>query len=98
MVSMTDCKPEGVGSIPDVIANVFAFIHRLPKNHIRFHARTFYGSSERVPPRTISKEFNVEPLRVPAERWAEEPIKVLLRVFSDSVSGNCGYELISGYQ
>ena len=42
-----------------------------------------------VPPRTISKRFHLEPLKVPAERWFEEPLKVLLRaLFSESVTKN----------
>ena len=32
---MTDCKPEGAGSILDVIGNVFALIHQLPKKNIK---------------------------------------------------------------
>ena len=78
---MTDCKPEAAGSIPDEIANIFVLRHRLLKNHTRFFARIFYGSSGRVSPRTISKGGYLEPLKVPAERWAEEPFKLLLRTF-----------------
>ena len=78
---MTDCKPKGAGSIPDGIANVFALVHWLPKHHKKFLARTFYGSSGRVSPRTISKGFHLEPLKVPAECWPEEPFKVLLGIF-----------------
>ena len=74
---MTDCKAEGAGSIPDGIVNVFALIHQLPKNHTRFFARTFYGSSEKVPP----GGFYLEPLKIPVERWAEEPFKILLRTY-----------------
>ena len=81
MVRVTDCKTEGAGLIPDGIATVFALIRRLPKNHKRFFARTFYGSSGRVPPRTIFKGFYLEPLKVPAERRAEEPFKFLLKTF-----------------
>ena len=62
VVRVTDCKSEGAGSIPDGIANVIALMSRLPKNHKRFFARTFYGSSERV------LEFYLEPIKVPAER------------------------------
>ena len=40
---------------------------------------------ERVPPRTRYKGFYLEPLKVSAERWAEEPVKVLLRIFHESV-------------
>ena len=68
VVRMTDSKTEGAGSIPDVIVTVFALIHRLPKNYKRLFARTFNGSSGRVPPKTISKGFYLEPLKVPAER------------------------------
>ena len=64
---MTNYKPEGASLIPDGLANDFALIHRLPKNLKRFFAGTFNGSSERVPPRTISKGFYLEPLKVPAE-------------------------------
>ena len=80
MVRVTDCKTEGSGSIPGGIY-CFALIHRLPKNHKRFFARSFYGPSGRVLPWIISKGFYLEPLKVPAERWAEEPFKVLLRTF-----------------
>ena len=68
VVRVMDCKTEGAVSIPDGLATVFASIRRLPKNHSRFFAITFYGSSGRVPPRTISKGFYLEPLKVPAER------------------------------
>ena len=86
MVRVTDCKTEGAGSIPDGIAAVFALIRPLLKNLKRFFTRTFYGFSGRVPPRTISKGFHLESLKVPAERSAEEPFKVLLRTFfSNSV-------------
>ena len=68
MVRVTDCKAEGEGAIPEGIATVFASIRRLPKNHKRFFARTFYDSSRRVPLRTISKGFYLEPLEVPADR------------------------------
>ena len=78
---MTDCKPEGAGWMPDEIANISALIHWYPKNHKRFFAITFYGSSGRAPPRIISKGFDLEPLRVPAERSAKEPFKVLLITF-----------------
>ena len=81
MVRVTVCKAEGEGSIPDGIATVFALIRRLPKNHKRFFAKTFYGSFGRVPPRTISKQFYLEPLKVPSERGAEESSKVLLGFF-----------------
>ena len=54
MVRITDCKTEGADLIPDGLANVFDLIYQLSKNHKRFFARTYYGSSERVPPRTIS--------------------------------------------
>ena len=37
---------------------------------------------ERVPPRTSYKGFYLESLRVLAELWAEEPLKMLLRTFS----------------
>ena len=71
-----------MGSIPDGITTVFALIRRLPKNHKNFFARTFYGSSGRLLPRTVSKE----PLMVLAERYAEESFKVLLRTsFSECV-------------
>ena len=73
---MTVYKPEGAGSIPDEIANVFALMRQLPNNLISFFARTFYRSSGRVPSKTISKRFHLEPLKVPAERWAEEPLKI----------------------
>ena len=53
---MTDCETEGAGSILDEIANVFDLIHRLPKNHKRFFAKTFYGSSEKVPPSKVLAE------------------------------------------
>ena len=68
MVRVTDCKAERAGSIPDVIATVFALMRRLTKNHKRFFARNFYGSSGMVSLRTISKGFYLEPLKVPAER------------------------------
>ena len=59
-----DCKSEGAGSIPDGIVSVFALMRRLLKNHKSFFARHFYGSLGRVPPRTISKGFYLEPLKV----------------------------------
>ena len=89
MVRVTDCKTEGAGSIPDGIATVYALLRRLAKHHWRFFARTLYGSLERVPPRTISQGFYPETLKVPAERWAEEPFKVLLRTFFPESVGTC---------
>ena len=65
---MIDSKTEGAGSISDGIANVFALIHRLPKNHKKFFSKTFYGSSGNIPSRISSKAFYLEPLKVPAER------------------------------
>ena len=67
MIRVTDCKTEGAGSIPDETAIVFALLRRLPKNHKRFLAGTFYGSSGRVLPRIVSKGFYLEHLKVPAE-------------------------------
>ena len=71
MVRVTDCKPESASSIPDGIATVFALYADYQRN--------IKGSWGTVPPRTISKGFHLESLKVPAERWAEEPFKVLLR-------------------
>ena len=81
VVRMTDCETEGASSIPDEIANVFALIHRLPKNHRKIFARVFYGSTEKLPPATSSTGFYLEPIKVPSELWAEEPFKVQLRIF-----------------
>ena len=88
MVRITDCETEGVGSIPDWIAKVFALITNYQlKNHKRFFAGTFYGSSKKVPPGTCSRGVYLEPLKDPVERWAEEPFQILLRTFfSASVS------------
>ena len=81
-----DYKKEGAGSIPDGMVTVFGLIRLLPKNYKRFFARTFYGSLGRAPPRTISKGFYLEPLKVLAESWPAEPFNVLLRTFfSESV-------------
>ena len=62
---MTDCETEGAGSIPDGIATVSALIGRLPKNHKRFFAKTFYGSSGRI--HLEPKRVYLDPLKVPAE-------------------------------
>ena len=52
VVKIMDLKTEDAGSIPDGIINVFALIHRLPRNHKRFLAKTFYGSPGRIQPGT----------------------------------------------
>ena len=56
-------------------------MRRLQKNHKSIFARTSCSSSGRVPPRTISKGGYQEPLMVPAERWAEDPLNVYLEPF-----------------
>ena len=71
---MTDCKPEGAGSICPIESRMVLLLYA-------DYQITFFGSSGRVIPGTISKEFYLEALKVPADRWAEEPVKVLLRTF-----------------
>ena len=78
---MLDCKIENPVSIFDRVTNDFALRSQLLKNHTRFFARTFYGSSGKEPPRTIYKELYLEPLKLPAEHRAEEHSKVLHGTF-----------------
>ena len=67
-------KIEIPDSIPDEAKNVFALTRRLPKNLLLFF-------QEKISSRTIYTGFYLKPSRVPAERWAKEPLKVLDRTF-----------------
>ena len=87
VVRMTDCDTKDAGSIPDIIANVFALIHRLPKNHKRFFASPFSGSLGKDPPRPISKGFYLESLK---KLQQSVELKYLLRGYLDPFFGECG--------
>ena len=65
---MLDCKIEDPGSMLDEVKNVFALIHRLPKNHKGVLQEPFMIIQEKVPSITIFKVFYPESLKVPGER------------------------------
>ena len=59
MVRVTDCKTEGAGSIPVVIATVVALYAN--------YQRAIKGSLQE-PFKVLQEGFHLEPLKVPAER------------------------------